>query len=113
MAARTAPWLALGGGGLAWSAHLLTGYFLVALGCPRTWPLDWLIAAVTLIAAAVALATGVLSLIGWRRAPARGDATAILYGAGVLLAGLFTIAILLGGTTALILPACQGVAIGG
>ena len=112
MSSRSAPWLALGGGGLAWSAHLFAGYFLVALGCPRAWPLGWLIAAVTLVAAAVSLTTGVLSLIGRRRAPARG-AAALLYGAAALLAGIFTVAILLGGMTSLILPPCQGMAIGG
>jgi hypothetical protein len=41
------------------------------------------------------------------------DAAALLYGAGAMLAGLFTVAILLGGVAALILPPCRGVAIGG
>jgi hypothetical protein len=112
---RRAPWLALGGGGIAWTVHLLAGYFLVALGCPRAWPLGSLIAVLTLVAAAVSCATAVLSLRGRRRTPAPSDggATALLYGAAALLAGFFTLAILLGGMTMLILPPCQGAAIGG
>jgi hypothetical protein len=115
MRGRGAPWLALGGGGIAWTVHLLAAYFLIALGCPRAWPLGWLIAVVTLLAAGVSLTTGVLSVRGWRRRTASGDggATPLLYGAAALLAGLFTLAILLGGVTTLILPPCQGVAIGG
>lgn len=115
MRSQRAPWLALGGGGIVWTVHLLTAYFLVALGCPRAWPLGWLIAVLTFLAAGVSLATGVLSVRGWRRRPASEDngATPLLYGAAALLAGLFTLAILLGGMTMLILPPCQGVAIGG
>ena len=115
MRGQSAPWLALGGGGIAWTAHLLGGYFLVALGCPRAWPLGSLIAVLTVLTAAVSLAIGLLSLRGRRRAPASADggATTLFYGAAALLAGLFTLAILLGGMTALILPPCRGMAIGG
>ena len=116
MRARSAPWLALGGGGIAWTVHLLAGYFVVALGCSRGWPLGRLIAILTVVAAGASLATGVLSLRGWRRPAASaedGGARALLYRAAAFLAALFTLAILLGGATTLILRPCQGVAIGG
>jgi hypothetical protein len=116
MSARYRPWIAIGGGGAAWAVHLFAGYFLVALGCPREWPLGGMLTVVTVLAAGVALAIGMLSARGWWRAPARdGDddgASALLYGAAAMLAGLFTVAILLGGITALMVSPCRSVAIG-
>jgi hypothetical protein len=115
MPARYGPWIALGGGGVAWTVHLFAGYFLVALGCPRSWPLSWMLGVVMVLTAGISLAIGVMSVRGWRRAPASDDdgATALLYGAAAMLAGLFTVAILLGSITALILSPCHSVAIGG
>lgn len=117
MVARYGPWLALVGGGIAWTVHLSAGYFLVSVGCPRSWPLGWTLAVVTVLAAGASLAVGMTSLRGWRRAPEadRDDPTTrrLFFAAGALLAGLFTVAILLGGLAAVILSPCRGVAIGG
>jgi hypothetical protein len=115
MTGRSAPWLAVGGAGVAWTVHLFAGYFLVALGCPRAWAVGWMIALVTALTAGVSLATAVMSVRGWRRGRRRDDAGAatLLYGAGALLAGLFTVAIVLGGMAAVILSPCQSVGIGG
>jgi hypothetical protein len=115
MPSRSGPWLAIGGGGIAWTVHLFAGYVLVALGCPRAWPLGSMLAAATVLTAGMSLAIGVMSVRRWRRVPVNvdDDAAALLYGAGAMLAGLFTVAILLGGVAALILPPCRGVAIGG
>jgi hypothetical protein len=108
--------LALVGGGAAWILHLCAAYVLVALGCPRGWPgLGWLLAALTLACASAALGVGLVAVR--RRRQARADDTAevrrLLLGVGALLAGLFALAIVGGGMAALVLPPCQGVAIGG
>ena len=115
MIARYGPWLAIAGGGTAWTVHLFAGYFLVSLGCPRSWPLGAPLALVTVLTAGVSIAVGVSSVRGWRRAPASDGAAArgLLFAAAALLAGLFTLAILLGSLAALMLGPCTGVAIGG
>lgn len=115
MSARHGPWLAIAGGGAAWAVHLFAGYFLVAVGCPRSWPLGWMLIAVTGLTAALALAIGVISADRWWRARAYddGQGATLLYGTAALLGGLFTVAIVLGGVATLMLSACRDVAIGG
>jgi hypothetical protein len=114
MTARSGPWIALASGGVAWAIHLLAGYFLVALGCPRAWPLGGLLVVVTLVTGAISLAVGLISGDRWWSARASGDegSAAMLYATAALLGGLFTLAIVLGGITAVILPACRDAAIG-
>ena len=112
---RHAPWLAITGGGLAWTAHLFAGYFVVALGCPRSWPVGSLLGVITVAAAAAALGSGFVSARRWQQTK-RHDGfhtRALMFAAGTLLAGLFTLGIVLGGLSALILSPCRGVAIGG
>jgi hypothetical protein len=116
MTARHGAWIALTGSGVAWSAHLFAGYFLVALGCPRGWPLGSMLAGATAVAAAAALGIGVGAARAWRRSgPAPNDdhVTRLLFGAAALLAGLFTLAIVVSASTALVLSPCRAVAIGG
>jgi hypothetical protein len=114
MTARAGPWIAITGGGIAWAAHLFTGYFLVALGCPRSWPVDVMLAVVTVTTASVALGIGVAGVRGWRGAKRHDgpDARTLMFAAGALLAGLFALGIVLGGVAALILSPCRGAAIG-
>ena len=115
MMERHGLWLAITGGGLAWTAHLFSAYFVVALGCPRSWPVGALLAVMTVAAAAVALGGGLVSARRWRRARTHDalEAPALMLAAGALLAGLFTLGIVLGGVGAIILSPCRGVAIGG
>jgi hypothetical protein len=115
MTARSGPWVAIASGGLAWAIHLLAGYFLIALGCPRQWPLDRMLVALTLVTAAVSLAVGLVSGDRWWRERAHGGngSAGLLYGTAALLGGFFTVAIVLGGIAALIVPSCRDAAIGG
>jgi hypothetical protein len=112
---RHAPWLAITGGGLAWTAHLFAGYFVVALGCPRSWPVGTLLGVITVTAAAGALGSGIVSARRWRLTKRHdgSHARALMFAAGALLAGLFALGIVLGGLGALILSPCRDVAIGG
>jgi hypothetical protein len=115
MSARYGPWIAIASGGLAWAVHLFAGYFLVALGCPRGWPLNAVLTLVTLVTGMTSLGVGLISGDRWWRARAGGadGAAALLYGTAALLGGLFTLAIVLSGIAALIVSACHDAAIGG
>jgi hypothetical protein len=111
------PLLVLVGGGVAWTLHLFAGYFLVSVGCPRAWPaLGWWIAAATALTATAAIGVGVSGLRAWRRSrPGENDADAeearrLVFAVGGLLAALFTVAILLAGLAAVVLPPCQSMA---
>jgi hypothetical protein len=108
--------LVLAGGGTAWMLHLLTGYFLVSLGCPRGWPaLSWTLITVTGVCTASALAVAVVALRARRRADAGledGETSRLLSSVAALLATLFAIMIVLGGLAVAALPPCQE-AVGG
>jgi hypothetical protein len=107
--------LVLAGGGTAWMLHLLTGYFLVSLGCPRGWPLGWTLITVTGVCAASALAVAVVALRRRRRADAGledGETSRLLSSVAALLATLFAIMIVFGGLAVAALPPCQR-AVGG
>jgi hypothetical protein len=108
--------LALAGGGSAWMLHLLAGYFLVSLGCPRGWPaLGGTLAVVTGVCAAGALAVAALALRRRARIPrghADGETARLLLNVAVLLSALFAAMIVLGGVTVAALPPCQA-AVGG
>src|SRR5439155_19852 len=64
-------WFGLFGGHLAWTAHLLGSYFAVSVGCQAGAPYDWTFAllrhAITLAAAAVAIAAGLAAYAVRRR----------------------------------------------
>ena len=108
--------LALAGGGTVWTAHLLAGYFLVALGCPRGWPaLSGILSAVTAVCTASALAVAIVALRARRRARRTGEtgeAAHMLLSVSSLLAALFAAMVVLGGLAVTALPPCQ-TAIGG
>ena len=107
--------LALAGGGTAWMLHLLAGYFLVSLGCPRGWPLGVSLVVVTVVCAMSALAVAGLAMHQRARIPrARDDSESsrLLLNVAIALGALFAIMIVLGGVTVAALPACQA-AVGG
>jgi hypothetical protein len=98
--------------GTAWTLHLFAAYFVVALGCPRAWPgLGWLLAGATGLFAVIAAGTGAGALRMRRRAGRSGAADVatlrLVLGVAALLAGLFTVGIVLGGTAAALVPVCQ------
>lgn len=106
------------GGPLAWAVHLGVCYVLVALGCTtaHVGAARVGIVVATLLLAAMSLAAAWTSLRRWRGV-ARGrhwsEAMSdpqghggLLWLAGVVLGLVFTLAIVLGGTSALVLPLC-------
>lgn len=105
----TALWFALLGGPLAWSAHLLGSYPLVPLAC-RTGSTAPLII-LTLCTAAIALAAAGTGWWAYRRAPGGEDTgrsrPAFMALAGLLLALLFTFAVVLEGLPALLQDPCS------
>lgn len=105
------------GGPLAWTLHLFASYFLVTLGCTSGWrgaDAAVVIAAIPLAAAAVASA--VISLRRWRalgRDQDWGSALAEPHGrggflwlVGVMLGGIFALAIAMQGLAPLFVPTC-------
>lgn len=114
----TGPLLvALLGAPLAWAFHLALSYFLVALDCGTSWNRGR--TGVVLATIGCALAAGGVGLFGWRvwkrmrtsRAqrgafdPAPTQEFVLL--SGVVLAMLFTIAIIVAGLSPLLLPLCS------
>lgn len=72
-------WFGLLGGHLAWTAHLLGSYFAVSVFCAVGNPLDPSFAllrhAITLAAAAVAIASGLAAYAVWRQVQPQLSAT--------------------------------------
>lgn len=67
-AARSLVLIALFGGPLAWTLHLLASYLAVALWCSTQWRgLGVAIAVLTVLCAVAALASAVLAFRLWRR----------------------------------------------
>jgi len=120
--------LALLGAPVAWTLHLLVGYVIVAFGCATAWGgTDAAIVALTVACAAGAVAAGLLGLRLWRRAQEhrlsdeepgddepwdarlgeRGARANFLAIAGVMLAILFTYAIVIEGLPPLFAPTCS------
>ena len=105
------------GAPVAWALHLAVSYFLVTLDCTTDWNggrTGVLLATVAF--AAAALGAGALGWRGWKRV--RGQMTpgelldpmrirGFLSLSGVLLAVLFTGAIVLAGISPLLLPMCS------
>jgi hypothetical protein len=105
-------WLALLGGHLAWTAHLLLSFFLVPVVCASG--LGILPHLITLLCALGALAAAVASLRYWARADAAGRPphgwpdrpVRYLAFSGFILNGLFLYAILMQGVPGLLLNPC-------
>lgn len=94
---------ALLGGGVAWSAHLLASYAVVAIACANGWPgARPTLVILTLGAAAVAVIAGVTA----GRGPAQPAATHTLSRVGGGLNALFTFLIVLGGLVPFMTPLC-------
>jgi hypothetical protein len=103
---RTFP--ALLGAAAAWTIHLNASYAIVALGCASVLsrPGPWL-AALTLAAAAGAVASGAVALLGWRAAVrAQHERQRVLMVVGTLAAAVFITAIVLEGVVPAFLPYC-------
>lgn len=120
--------LALLGAPVAWTLHLFVGYTLVAFGCATAWSgTDAAIVVLTVACATAAVAAGLLGLRLWRQAQAhrlsdeepgddepwdarlgeRGARTNFLAIAGVMLAIVFTYAIVIEGLPPLFAPTCS------
>ena len=108
--------LAFAGGGTVWALHLLAGYFLVSLGCPRAWPaLTGMLGAVTAACVVLGLGMAVVARREQRRIVRTaddGDAAHMLLGISILLASLFVVMVIMSGLAVVALPPCQA-AIGG
>ena len=98
---------------LAWSVHLLLSYALVALAC--TTVNVWMLHAVTVGTLAPTLLAGLVAYRAWKRH--RADAGRAVRGpasgwqrfmalSGLLLSGLFGLAILLEGLPVVVLSPC-------
>jgi len=120
---RTALFVALLGGAVAWTAHLLVAYALVAYGCTTRWGgLRPALVVLTVAAFAAAAGAGVLSWRLWRRARAAdtpaddhwdarmGERTArvsFLMVMGLVMAGLFALGILYQVAPVLLAQSCS------
>jgi hypothetical protein len=111
--------LALLGAPVLWTAHLLVGYFLVALACTTGWAdgVDPLLIASTVALGAASAWCGLYAWRGWRerRTPlglagevnGPPSASALLYLMGALAGVVFTLAIVWEGLPPLFVPTCQ------
>jgi hypothetical protein len=123
--------LALLGSPLAWTVHLLAGYFVVTLWCSAGWTSsDTALAVLTLLCAGAAIASGVLALKLWRqgqrglrsdvepgvpgswdaRMGERGSRGIFLAVVGLFMSGMFTYLIVLQGLPPFFTPACPATA---
>jgi hypothetical protein len=114
-------WLGLLTGPLVYTVHFLTVYLLVEIGCRagwlpfNLWGLSGLAVAVlglTVLAAAVNIAAGVLEYREWQARKATQGGTEGRYApfmslVGVWLNGLFMLTILVTGAPALVLLPCR------
>lgn len=102
---------------LAWTLHLLLSYLVISAGCAYAWNGTRIIViTLTVVLAGVSLASayGVyrswprpVRLLDWAaRAEPQGPSSAFLRGLGLIVTGVFTLAILLGGFGTLVLPLC-------
>ncbi len=110
-----ALWFGVAAPPLAWSAHLLLGYLLVSLYCHTgnaLFPL--LLPLLTLLTLALTLAAGVVAYLVWQHAGVGGRTeiggpvgrSGFMGLAGVLISGMFFLAILMGGMPSLMLSPC-------
>jgi hypothetical protein len=98
------PLVALLGSGGAWAVHLLASYAVVSVGCVTGWEgTRPALGVLTLACAALAIATGVLTL---RRRRAAVTSARFTLDVGAGLAALFTALIVLAGIVPLIVPVC-------
>lgn len=114
----TALFLAVFGGAIAWSLHLLLSYVVVGLACRPTQALlaseNGLITAVLLgisvATAAGAIGAALLAVRIWRHAdadePVRRDLRRSIGFVGFVLNLVFLAAIVIGASAAFVLPAC-------
>ena len=109
--------LALLGAPLAWTLHLFLGYLAVALGCTTGWTgTAVVIAVLTVLLAAAAIAVGWIALRSWRQVQhatswehavdEAGGHEGLLFLVGVFLAALFTLLILMNGVAPFVVPIC-------
>lgn len=104
------------GAPVAWALHLFVSYAMVAYACATGWgSLHLALGVATLVLALAAAAAGALAWRAWRRTPAErapespeapGSWRDLLMPVGVLLAALFTLAIVLAGIAPIFVPAC-------
>jgi hypothetical protein len=114
-------WFGVVAAQIAWSLHLLLGYWIHSAGCAnRLGATDLFLHLLTLAAAGVAIAAGVVGWRNWHAAPdaetadggtpgaaSRVDRTTFMGVGGVLLGAFFLLAILFGELPVLLLPACS------
>ena len=119
--------LALLGGPLAWTLHLLAGYLVVTVWCSSGWSgADQVVGILTLLCAGAAAASGMLAFRLWRqgqrvllrdeepggpeswdsRMGERGARGAFLAVLALLMGGLFAYLIVLQGLPPLFAPTC-------
>lgn len=105
------------GAPIAWSLHLLTSYFLVALACTTGWSgVVAALLAVTVVFGLAAVGSGVVAYQSWRRltaaAPRRtalnetGARSSFFMLVGIAMAGVFFLIIVLAGLPPFFLPMC-------
>ena len=116
-------WFGVLAGPIAWSVHLLVSYTLVTLVCKAGFHgsmilgvsgVGVLVAFVTLMPALVTLYAGTVAYRTWRRtgggaliaADQRDEPSSFLALSGVVLSGLFFLAIVLAAVPAFVLPPC-------
>lgn len=120
-----ALWGSLATGVVSWSLHLLISYALVSLACERgllvratigAVPLIyWVVIGLTVIAAAAVLYAGIVAYRNWRRLQqthlaneeAPGGRFRFMAWMGVLLNGIFLLAIVVSIFPTLFLPLCE------
>lgn len=96
-------WFGFFGAPFAWTVQLVAGYGLEEIGCASGWDAAPWIALVSVVAAAVALAS---TVAGWRLARAEHERVAFMGTWGALWGGLFLLLIVLGGVQLIGLETC-------
>jgi glucose uptake protein GlcU len=97
------------GGPLAWSVHLLLSYLLVTLACSTEWTsIGPALAITTAFSVLLSALAGVVAYRRWQgvSTDTHQDQATFLMLVGMMLAGLFLLAIVLGGLVPLSVPYC-------
>jgi hypothetical protein len=105
-------WFALLGGHVAWTLHLLVGYFLVSLSCLpglrfRLFELNGFLLLIWLLTLATAVLACAATVTGWRDWRQEGTSwRGFVALTGMLLSGLFCATIVLQGVPLFFLAPC-------